>query len=133
MLIKMREMMRRNDNQKGFTLIELLVVMAILAILAAMAIPKFTGVTAKAKQDANDSNVDLIANATEVYYDSHNRTLPTDVAALVSGGYLKENPTQPVKGSGNYAIAAGSGHTLNVKPGKCSGGVPAEGGSDYDF
>lgn len=116
MLIKIRESMKRKDNQKGFTLIELIVVMAILAILAALAIPKFTGVITKAQQDANNSNVDLIAHAAETYYDSHSQSMPADIATLKTEGYLKDTPKQQIKGADNYTISS-SGTTLTVKPG----------------
>jgi prepilin-type N-terminal cleavage/methylation domain-containing protein len=37
------------NNSRGFTLVELMVVIVIIGILAALAIPRFTGVTTKAK------------------------------------------------------------------------------------
>lgn len=97
MLIKMREMMRRKDNQKGFTLIELIVVMAILAILAAIAVPRFGDVLSNSKQKANKSNIEMIERAAELYYAEEGKDV-TKIDDLVPK-YLKEVPENPVTGS----------------------------------
>jgi type IV pilus assembly protein PilA len=128
MLMKMRSMMRKEDNQKGFTLVELIIVMAILAVLAAVAIPKYNGVLNKSKQDANDNNVYVITHAAELYYDSNKQTMPASVDALVTAGFLKANPVPPVAGSGSYSITS-AGAVLTVIPGLCVGGVPAVAGT----
>lgn len=126
-------LIKGRENQKGFTLVELIIVMAILAVLAGIAIPKFTGVLAKSKQDANDANVKMIAHAAELYYDSNNQVIPANIDALVNAGYLKQNPIQPVDGTGNYSISH-VGSRLTVTPGLCSAiGVPAEAGSSFEF
>lgn len=108
MLTYIRKMLK---NDKGFTLIELMVVVVILGILAAAAVPKFVN----KKQDAIDSRVEadlqVLQNAVEMYY-FDNGSYPTDdnFDALVSDGYLKKLPKDPVAESGTnkvYKITSG--------------------------
>lgn len=117
--MKMRKMMKRENGQKGFTLIELIVVMAILAVLAAIAIPKYTGILATSKRNANDSNIDIIAKAAELYYGAEN-SVPGSIDSLTIKNYLKTIPDQPVSGAASYALVS-SGTGVSITPGKYNG------------
>ncbi len=52
----------------GFTLVELLVVVLILGALAFVAIPRIGQSTTTAKNNACDTNVDLLNSQIELYY-----------------------------------------------------------------
>lgn len=54
-------------NDQGFTLVELVVVMAILAVLAGLVVPKFTGILADARAQANEANLQMLQTAVELY------------------------------------------------------------------
>jgi prepilin-type N-terminal cleavage/methylation domain-containing protein len=56
------------SRKKGFSLVELLIAVIILAALAAIAIPRITQSSSNAKQNACDTNVDIINSAIEMYY-----------------------------------------------------------------
>ncbi|SHG66313.1 N-terminal methylation site-containing protein [Thermosyntropha lipolytica DSM 11003] len=103
MLIKMREMMRRDS--RGFTLIELIVVMAILAILALIAIPRFRASTESAKIRAVDANHRTIVSAAQLYY-AENNAWPANLNALTAAnnGLLTASDLQNPPGA-NYNVS----------------------------
>ncbi len=59
--------MLKRKKREGVTLIELLIVVLILAALAAIAIPRVSQSAQNAKQNACDTNVDVINSAIEMY------------------------------------------------------------------
>ncbi|MCH8194179.1 MAG: prepilin-type N-terminal cleavage/methylation domain-containing protein [Planctomycetes bacterium] len=58
----------RCRTKLGFTLVELLVVVLILGALAFVAIPRIGQSTTTAKNNACDTNVDLLNSQIELYY-----------------------------------------------------------------
>ncbi|MGE5390303.1 MAG: prepilin-type N-terminal cleavage/methylation domain-containing protein [Deltaproteobacteria bacterium] len=113
MLIRLREMMKREKGQKGFTLVELIIVMAILAILAALAVPKFSSVLSNAKGKARLQNHEMILNAADLYVTSETNNdsgFETDLnqeidetCPLIEKGYLKKVPKDPINND-NYHL-----------------------------
>ncbi|QZY57480.1 type II secretion system GspH family protein [Crassaminicella profunda] len=94
-------------NQKGFTLIELIVVIAILGILSAIAVPKFGGFSENAKLRADQANIKVLNDATNLYALKLNKSL-IDITAdelksngeiLVDNGYLENTPIPQSKGA----------------------------------
>lgn len=83
---------RRED--RGFTLIELLIVIIILGILAAVVVFSVRGITDNGETAACETEIRTVETAVEAFY-AENNNYPGTVGALVTGGFLRENPTGP--------------------------------------
>lgn len=80
---------RRADD--GFTLIELLLVIIILGVLAAVVVFSVAGITDNSEEAACKTEVRTVDTAIEAYYVEEG-SWPANLAALVSGDYLKDTP-----------------------------------------
>ena len=58
---------KRGSSKKGFTLVELLLVLVILGILAAIVIPKFSGRTEQAKEQAAVTQISTFKTALDAF------------------------------------------------------------------
>lgn len=89
---------RRNS---GFTLIELIVVVSIIGILAALAIPSMRQAPIRAKEAALKQNLFTLRNVIDQYYADH-ATYPPSLEDLVSEGYLRAVPIDPITEQANW-------------------------------
>ena len=80
---------------RGFTLVELMVVMLIIAILAAIAIPAYVASIRAAREAVLREDLHVMRDAIDSYTNDKNKA-PQALDDLVSGGYLKAIPTDPV-------------------------------------
>ena len=87
----------RPAGQSGFTLLELLIVMVIIATLAAMAIPAFMRNVQAAKEAVLREDLQVMRTAIGAYTVDKQQA-PQSLADLVSGGYLKAVPKDPITG-----------------------------------
>ena len=106
--------MRRN----GFTMIELLIVMTLVIILAAVSMTQYRNNVTRAQEAVLKENLFRMRDAMDQFYADKNKW-PTDLAELVSGGYIREIPkditdstdtwqtTQAEPDPGNPASAGG--------------------------
>ncbi|MGH9840200.1 MAG: type II secretion system protein [Blastocatellia bacterium] len=88
-----RNMRRRLE--RGFTFMELLIVMVIIAILATVAIPSFLGHLRRAKEVTLQQNLWTIRRAIDFYWQDKEKP-PATLQELVSNGYLRDVPKDPV-------------------------------------
>ncbi len=85
----------------GFTLIELMIVMAVIVILISVAIPFYQKSIIRAKETVLHNNLSAIRNAIDEYsYDK--QKAPQGLQDLVSDGYLREVPKDPITGSNQW-------------------------------
>jgi general secretion pathway protein G len=85
------------DPEGGFTLIELMIVMFIIGILATLAIPAFTRNVLAAKEAVLKADLRVMRDAINSYTVDKQKA-PTTLEDLVTGGYLKAIPKDPITG-----------------------------------
>ena len=82
----------------GFTLVELMIVMAIIAVLMSVAIPIYTRSIIRAKESVLKNNLYTMRNVIDEYtYDK--QKAPQTLEDLVSEGYLRQVPIDPMTGT----------------------------------
>jgi general secretion pathway protein G len=84
--------------RNGFTLIELMIVMAIIAILISIAVPIYNHVITRSRESVLRSNLFTMRSMIDEYtYDK--QKAPQTLDDLVSDGYLREVPMDPMTNS----------------------------------
>jgi general secretion pathway protein G len=91
-----KELLRR--LRRGFTLIELMVVMAIVSILLSIAIPVYQKSITRAKESVLRNNLFTIRAMIDEYTIDKQKA-PESLQDLVSEGYLRQIPQDPMTGS----------------------------------
>ncbi|MBO0859092.1 MAG: prepilin-type N-terminal cleavage/methylation domain-containing protein [Chloracidobacterium sp.] len=81
--------------ERGFTFMELLIVMVIIGILAAVAIPKVIIHLRKAKEVVLQEDLWAMRRAIDSFWQDKEKP-PANLEDLVSSGYLREIPKDPV-------------------------------------
>ena len=93
----------KRRGRKGFTLIELMIVMAIVVILISVAIPFYQKSIIRAKESVLHNNLSAMRNAIDEYsYDK--QKAPQQLQDLVSDGYLRDVPKDPITGNNEWKI-----------------------------
>jgi len=94
---KLRRGKRGSANDGGFTLLELLIVMVIIATLAAVAIPMYMRNVQAAKEAVLREDLRVMRQAINSYTVDKQKA-PQSLDDLVTGGYLKAVPKDPITG-----------------------------------
>lgn len=107
--------------ESGFTLLELLIVMMIIATLAAMAVPSYTRNVKAAKEAVLREDLQVMRTAIGSYTVDKQKA-PQSLEDLVSSGYLKALPKDPITGRSDSWITSQS-DTLSSVDQTDSGGI----------
>jgi len=83
---------------RGFTLIELMVVMAIISVLLAIALPIYQKSIIRAKESVLRNNLFTLRTMIDEYTIDKQKA-PESLQDLVSEGYLRQIPQDPMTGS----------------------------------
>ena len=105
---------RRSALVRGFTLIELMIVMAIIAVLMSVAIPIYNRSIIRAKESVLKNNLYSMRTVIDEYtYDK--QKAPQTLNDLVSEGYLRQIPMDPITGTADSwkTIMEDASNTVN--------------------
>lgn len=97
MLGRLRRSEKSSSGESGFTLLELLIVMVIIATLAAIAIPMYLRNVQAAKEAVLREDLRVMRTAINSYTVDKEKA-PQSLDDLVTGGYLKAVPKDPITG-----------------------------------
>ncbi len=82
----------------GFTLIELIIVVTIIGILATIAVPAMRTAPQRARESALKEDLYTLRSCIDQFHADRGR-YPTSLDELVSTGYIRRIPVDPVTGS----------------------------------
>jgi general secretion pathway protein G len=93
-----RRGIKRLRSTRGFTLIELMVVMAIVSILLTIALPIYQKSITRSKESVLRNNLFTLRSMIDEYTIDKGKA-PQSLQDLVSEGYLRQIPLDPITGS----------------------------------
>jgi general secretion pathway protein G len=85
-------------SETGFTIIELMIVVTIVGILATLAVPSYQNAVVKAKEGALRQDLFSLRDVIDQHRADKGK-YPETLTALVSSGYLRTLPPDPLTGS----------------------------------
>jgi general secretion pathway protein G len=98
MRVWQEQVRRTRRDASGFTLIELMVVMAIISVLLAIALPIYQKSIIRAKESVLRNNLFTLRTMIDEYT-LDKQQAPQSLQDLVTEGYLRQIPVDPMTGS----------------------------------
>ncbi|HYU78934.1 MAG TPA: prepilin-type N-terminal cleavage/methylation domain-containing protein [Vicinamibacterales bacterium] len=85
-------------KRNGFTLIEVLIVVTLVIVLASVGMATYTNSVRRAREATLREDLFRIRDVIDQYYADKNK-YPSSLQDLVSGGYLRDIPKDPITNS----------------------------------
>jgi general secretion pathway protein G len=107
-------------KKQGFTLIELMIVISMMMILIAIAIPAYRQSIVRAKEGVLKQNLFTLRTLIS-QYTLDKQKAPESLEDLVSGGYIKQIPNDPMTAQADWTVEQEDDTLLS--PDEQSGGI----------
>jgi general secretion pathway protein G len=96
----------RNLQSKGFTLLELMIVITVIIILAAIALPQYQKTILATREAVLRDDLYNMRKLIDQYA-ADKQKLPQSLDDLVSAGYMRKLPDDPITGQADWTTETG--------------------------